>query len=199
MTPTVADPLTEEGALTDSALPRRRRRRLVTGPTMAVLGLVTCALGFYGGVRVEKRHASSSTGAAGRFAAVARTAGTIRPSFAAGAGGLGGGAPGTTGTVASVNGRTLVLTETGGDTVKVKLTSSTSITKTEKVGHRSVHPGDTISVTGSSGKGTVTAASVTDSGDTSTSTSSAGSSGATGSSSSGSSSSGGGVSSLFGS
>ena len=202
MTPALADPMTEEGAETDETVPRRRRRRLITGPTMGVLALVTCAVGFYGGIRVEKSHASASTGA-GSFAAVAGagrtgaaaagggTSGTKASgkTAAAGAGGRGGfaaaggfpggsgGAGGTLGTVASVNGRTLVLTETGGNTVKVKLTSSTTITKTETVGHKAVHPGDTISVTGSTGKGTVTAASVTDSGDTSTTSSSSSTSG----------------------
>jgi hypothetical protein len=185
---------------TDQALPRRPRRRLVTGPTMIVLALVTCAIGLYAGIRIEKSHATASASAGGGFARLAagRTSarsGATAPSFAgrtgsftpgAGAGG------GTTGTVSSVNGRTLVLSETGGNTVKVKLTSSTTITKTQSVGHNAVHPGDTISVTGSTSQGALTAASVTDSGDSSTSTTgSSGSAASTGSS-------GGGVSSLFG-
>ena len=89
------------------------------------------------------------------------------------------------GTVASVDGKTLTLTEASGDTVKVKLTSATKITKTEPAKRSQIHPGDTITVSGVAGKqGTVSAATVTDSGARTTgSSSSAGSSSGAGSSS----------------
>ena len=45
------------------------------------------------------------------------------------------------------------LTETSGNTVKVKLSSATTLTKTVSVSKRSLYPGDTVSVTGSAGTG----------------------------------------------
>ena len=57
------------------------------------------------------------------------------------------------------------MTEASGDTVKVKLTSATKITKNESAGRRQIHPGGTITISGVTGKqGTVSAATVTDSG-----------------------------------
>jgi hypothetical protein len=108
---------------------------------------------------------------------------------AAGAGGFAarfdGGGNASFGTVASVDGKTLTLTEASGDTVKVKLTSATKITKTEAAKRSQIHPGDTITVSGVAGKqGTVSAATVTDSGARTTgSSSSSGSSSGAGSSS----------------
>ena len=108
---------------------------------------------------------------------------------AAGVGGFAarfdGGGNASFGTVASVDGKTLTLTEASGDTVKVKLTSATKITKTEAAKRSQIHPGDTITVSGVAGKqGTVSAATVTDSGARTTgSSSSAGSSSGAGSSS----------------
>jgi Domain of unknown function (DUF5666) len=222
----------------DGRMPRRPRRRLLTPVSALVLAAMTCAIGFYVGVRVEKGHIASSpttVGAGAAFAARGASAagGTTGGSAAGGsaaggsaasgsaaggsaaggsaAGGSAAGAPGSTGaagfaarfgagnatfgTVASVNGTTLTLTEASGDTVKVKLSSATKISKTETAKRSQIHPGDTITVSGVTGKsGTVSAATVTDSGARTT----ASSTGAGGSSSAGGSSGGGSsVSSLF--
>ena len=76
-----------------------------------------------------------------------------------------GGSNASFGTVASVNGRTVYLTETSGNTVKVKLSASTKISKSQSAGRSSVRPGDTVVVTGvPNSSGTVVAASLTDSG-----------------------------------
>jgi hypothetical protein len=104
------------------------------------------AVGFIGGVEVQKRSGSSSGGAA-----AARFAGRL--------GGTSSGA--TTGQVANKRGRTLYVTESG-TTVKVRTTAATKVTRTavSKVG--AVHPGDTVVVQGAkSASGTVKATSVT--------------------------------------
>jgi len=131
---------------------------------------------------------AAATGAAGSTGGSA--AGSTGGTAASGADGFAarfGGGNATFGTVASLNGKTLTLTEASGDTVKVKLTSATKISKTESAKRSQIHPGDTITVSGVTSKqGTVSAATVTDSGAR-----------ATGSSSSTSSSGGSSVSSLF--
>jgi hypothetical protein len=163
-------------------LPRRRRRQFLTRRSAALGALVTCAIGFYAGIRVEKGQLSGSpasatagggaagarggTGAGSRaglaslFAGAGRTGG---PGAGAGAGAGAGNA--SFGTVASVHGETVYVTEASGNTVKVKLSSATKVSKTQSVSRGAIHPGDTVVVQGVSGSGgTVTAASVTDSG-----------------------------------
>jgi hypothetical protein len=220
-------------------LPRRPRRQFFNRKSAALVALITCAAGFYAGVRVEKGQVSGSSstvrlpgataaagaartgaagaagaarsgtaaagsGAAGASGSSARTAGAGARSggfggFAGGAGGGFAGGNAAVGTVASVNGRTLVLTETSGNTVNVRLSSSTKISKNQSVSRHAIRPGDTIIVQGAANaKGTTVAASVTDSGAGSTgSSSSASGASSSGSSSSSSGGSGGGVGSLF--
>jgi hypothetical protein len=172
-------------AVDDAPLPRRPRRRLLTGPSAVLLAVVTCAAGFYAGIRVEKGQVSSSPATPSFAGAAAGRAGATGSSgfagLAGGRGGAGGssgfpvpgGATGglTAGTVSSVNGRTVVLKEASGDTVKVRLSSATTVDKTEKKRRTAIRPGDTITVTGTTAKsGTVSAASVSDSGNTSSTT-----------------------------
>jgi hypothetical protein len=185
----------------EAPLQRRPRRRRLTGPTAAVLAAVTCAAGFYGGVRVEKGQVTTSgttpglaaAASFGRSATAGRGAGATTAGARGGFAGFSGsprgaGAGGATpafGTVASVDGKTLVLTESSGDTVKVRITSATKIDKTESTGRGAIHPGDTITVSGTTAKsGTVSAATVTDGGASASgsgSTTSSGSSTTTGS------------------
>jgi uncharacterized protein DUF5666 len=212
---------TEEPA---QPLPRRPRRQFFNRKSAALVALITCAAGFYAGVRVEKGQVSGSStalrlpGATAAATAAARTggsrtgaagatgatrsgaAGAARtggfPGFAGGAGGGFASGNASVGTVASVSGSTIVLTETSGNTVKVRLSPSTKITKNQSVSRHAVRPGDTIIVEGApNAKGTTVAASVTDSGAGSTGSSSSSSGGSSSGSSSGTS--GGGVGSLF--
>jgi hypothetical protein len=205
-------------------LPRRPRRQFFNRKSAALVALITCAAGFYAGVRVEKGQVSGSStalrlpGATAAAAGAARTGaartGASRTAAAGAAGatrsgaagasraggfpGFAGGAAGnaSVGTVASVNGRTIVLTETSGNTVKIQLSSSTKITKNQSVSRHAVRPGDTLIVQGApNSKGTTVAASVTDSGASSTGSGSSSSGGSSSGSSSGTS--GGGVGSLF--
>ena len=198
-------------------LPGRPRRRFWGPGTAVVLALLLGVVGFYVGVRVEKGQLSSSTstlgaglgGAAARTSAGART-GAGSASSAAGrtsgfgrafAGGGAGGTNASVGTVSSVNGNAIYLTDFSGNTIKIRLTSGTKVTKNVSVSKKSVRPGDTIIVQGLKGShGTITAASVTDSGARSSAFGGAAAGGGgSGSGSGGSSSASSAVNSLFGS
>lgn len=145
--------------------PRPRRRLLGTGGNpiaLALLAVLLIACGFIGGVLVEKGETSSSSSAgsasslASRFAALrGGSSSTGARSSAAGrfAGAAGGGARPTTGTVAYLAGSTLYVTNSEGNTVKVKTSAATSVTKTVKASVRSIHPGETVTITGASGSG----------------------------------------------
>jgi hypothetical protein len=133
-------------------IPVRPQARTVTPVRVALLGVLLLAAGFIGGVEVQKRQGATSSagGFAARFAAPGRSAGPSPSSDA------------TVGRVATVHGRTLYVTGTGGTTVKVRTTSSTKVTRTAVSRVRAVHPGDTVVVTGAkASSGTVKAARVT--------------------------------------
>jgi hypothetical protein len=191
-------------------LPQRPRRRFLTPWSALLFAIVVGAVGFYVGIRVEKGQLASSSGtsglasalasrfgvAAGASSTVARTGGAAGVSGLAGRGGLAGfagfgGAGGSTiGTVSSVNGSTLYVTETSGDTVKVRLSSATKITKDESVSRSKVYPGDSVVIGGvAASKGTISATTLTDSGVRFTGSTASGSSSSSGNSA---------VSSLFG-
>jgi hypothetical protein len=139
-------------------LPRRPRRRLVT-PLSAVLAFaLVAALGFIGGVQVQKSQ-GSATAARGGFAGA--RAGFTGGGFGAGAQPAGDNGA-TQGTVKNVNGSSLYVTVQGGDTVRVKTTSATKVTRTASSEAKEIHPGDTVVIEGgASSSGTVKATSVT--------------------------------------
>jgi hypothetical protein len=188
-------------------LPARPRRRLLTPIPLALLGALLIAGGFIAGVQVEKGETSSGStaGAAAGFAALrggtsSNTASSGKTPAAAAAGGF----PGTgasrptSGTVAYLAGNTLYVTNSEGNTVKVKTSSSTSVSKTVKTKVKGIHPGETVTVTGAAGtNGTVSAESISVGSSGAGLAALLGGSGATSSSSAGSSS--GGSSALFGS
>ncbi len=195
-------------------LPGRRRRQFFNRRSAALIAVITCAAGFYAGIRVEKGQLSSSTGTASGFTppsltgsnARSSTGGTTtgtsgsRSNSASGfpAGGFPGAALGggnvSLGTISNVDGKTIYISDSTGNTVKVKLTSATKITKSLNVSKKSLHPGDSVVIRGLKNKaGTLSAASISDSGATNTGTTSSGASNSTGSSASSA------VSSLFGS
>ncbi len=158
-------------------LPRRPRRRLlkVDGNPLqlALTGALLIACGFIGGVLVEKGQSSPSSpssssgeasGLASRFAALRATASggssATVGGTSAGVGGDrgaglfatgGGGAGATVGQVAYVSGSTLYVTNAEGNTVKVKSSDASTVTKTVKSDVKGIHPGETVIVTGSSG------------------------------------------------
>ena len=172
----------------DALPPRPRRRLLGSGGNpvqVALLGVLLLACGFIGGVLVEKGQTSSSSSGAGgaggalasRFAALrggasaagggsaTGGAGAAATGGAAGGGGFAGrfGAAGgaTIGEVSYISGSTLYVTNTEGDTVKVKTSAASSITKTVKTDVHGIHPGETVIVRGAKGSnGAVSAESV---------------------------------------
>jgi DNA-binding beta-propeller fold protein YncE len=158
--------------------PRPRRRLLGTGANpvfLVLLGVLAIACGFIGGVLVEKGQTASGSasgataGLAARFAALrGGTSSTSTRSGAAGAGAAGGffgagagaGRP-TSGTVAYLAGSTLYVTNAEGNTVKVKTSAGTSVTKNVKASVSGIHPGETVTVTGAAATdGTVNAESI---------------------------------------
>jgi hypothetical protein len=157
-------------------LPPRPRRKLLTPVTVLLLLALFAAAGFVGGVLVQKGQASSTStvggGFASRFGAAGATGATGTSAAASGfrslfGGGAGGGGA-TIGTVSSIDGRTLYVTETSGNTIAVVTTAESKITKDESVGSNAIHPGDSVVVEGvAGGKGTITASSVSDSGSSS--------------------------------
>ncbi|MGD0455253.1 MAG: hypothetical protein ABSB69_16830 [Solirubrobacteraceae bacterium] len=153
-------------------LPARPRRRLLTPIPLALLGVLLIAGGFIAGVQVQKGQTSTaSTGGASaslasRFAALGGgTSGTGKTPTGAAAGGFPGAGTGagrpTSGTVAYLDGNTLYVTNSEGNTVKVKTSPSTSVTKTVKTKLKGIYPGETVTVTGAIGSnGTVSAESI---------------------------------------
>jgi hypothetical protein len=155
--------------------PRPRRRLLGTGANpifLALLGVLAIACGFIGGVLVEKGQTSSgaaaggATGLAARFAALrGGTSGTTGRAGAGGAAAFFGAGAGanrpTSGTVAYLAGDTLYVTNTEGNTVKVKTSAGTNVTKNVKASVSGIHPGEAVTVTGATAAdGTVSAESI---------------------------------------
>ena len=133
-------------------LPPRPRRKWLTPLSGALLAVLIAAVGFIGGVLVEKGQTGGGGGGSNPFAAAASR-------FAKGGGGTflgpGGssseGAP-TVGKVSSVEGRTLYVTTANG-TVRVKVPSGESVSKTITTSVHAIHPGENVVVQGSKGKG----------------------------------------------
>jgi hypothetical protein len=153
-------------------LPARPRRRLLTPIPLALLGVLLIAGGFIAGVQVQKSQTSTGStggvpaGLASRFAALGGgTSSTGKTPTGTAAGGFPGAGTGagrpTSGTVAYLDGNTLYVTNSEGNTVKVKTSPSTSVTKTVKAKLKGIYPGETVTVIGATGSnGTVSAESI---------------------------------------
>ncbi|WP_052433180.1 hypothetical protein [Streptacidiphilus carbonis] len=122
-------------------------RRKLPWLTLALAGGIIAALGFAGGALVEKNNKPAASSAATAFAGFTRGAagGTGRTGGTAGTGATGGA---TTGTVKLVDGDTVYITDSSGNTVKVTTGSSTKVTlsSTGKVGD--LKAGQTVTVRG---------------------------------------------------
>ncbi len=151
----VYEPIEQEQWLSDSQeLPARPRRRLPGPVPLALLGVLLIACGFIGGVLVEKGRSSEGSGSTGGSLS-SRLAG-LRSAALTGGGdsgggfaarfGSGGGA--TVGQVAYVHGDTLYVTDAQGNTVKVRTSEASTVTKTVKADVKQIHPGETVTVTG---------------------------------------------------
>jgi hypothetical protein len=140
-------------------LPPRPRRRLMTPLTGSLLGVLLVALGFIGGVLVQKGQEGSSGaspaggGFASRLAGLKATGARSGGTTGAAAGAFGGfssaRANATTGTVTFIQGKTLYVETSEGDTVKVQTSAASAVTKTVKGTVHSIKPGETVVVTGS--------------------------------------------------
>jgi hypothetical protein len=158
----------------EEPLPKRPRRRLVTPIAATLAGALVGALGFIGGVEVQKGQDDGNTGNGGAAAAAASAggAGSTRSGFGSRAGGAGGGpqfggGPGgaqsnaTVGSVANKKGSTLYVKDADGNLVRVKTTSHSKINRTASTSAGAIHPGDTVIVQGTTSKnGTVTASQI---------------------------------------
>jgi hypothetical protein len=164
--PKVEQPAEDDGDWLEEPdeLPPRPRRRLLAPVPIALLIVLLTACGFIGGVLVEKGEGSSGPSAsrtdasalAPRFAAV--RGGSVG-SGSSGATGAGAGA--TAGQVAYIQGSTLYVTTAEGNTVKVTTSKAATVTKTIKATVGSIRPGETVLVTGATGKsGAVSAESI---------------------------------------
>jgi hypothetical protein len=153
-------------------LPRRPRRRLLSPIPLALIGVLLIAAGFIGGVLVEKGQGSSGSSAGSTSSSFASRLAGLRggPGVGAGgaaAGGASAGSPGAgggrpvAGQVAYLSGSALYVTSSEGNTVKVLTSAATSVSKTAKATVKEIHPGETVTVTGSAAaNGTLTAESI---------------------------------------
>jgi hypothetical protein len=152
--------------------PRRPRRRLLTPLPITIIAVLLLAVGFIVGVQVEKGQTNESSGTAGIAAGIAAlrggssnaATGKSAGTSAVGAGFPGAGAAGglTSGTVADVSGSTLYVTTSEGNTLRVSTSAGTSVSKSSKVEVGSIRPGESVTITGSTGSdGVVNAKSIT--------------------------------------
>jgi hypothetical protein len=169
------EPATRDALASAAELPPRPRRRL-TPLTGALLAVLLVAVGFIGGVLVQKGQggsaaAASGGGGAARFAAALAAARGGGAGGSGGAGGarggglfLGGGGSGaggvTFGTVTTVQGDTLYVTDAQGNTLKVTAAKGASVTRSVGSPVHAIQPGSTVIVQGAAQRGAIVATSI---------------------------------------
>jgi hypothetical protein len=141
----------------EQELPERPRRKLVTPVRAALAAGLIAAAGFIGGVEVQKAQGgSSSSGARAGF-----PGGGASGAPPAGFGGQQQ-SNATVGSVKSKDGKTLYVTDSNGNTIKVETTSNSKITRSATASSGAIHPGDSVVIQGSkSSSGVVTATQIT--------------------------------------
>ena len=146
----------EDDKLLSAPLPGRARTRVVTGAGVAFAAVTIGALGFLGGVHVQKAQGDPAAPGGGRFAGMFPGAGA--------GGGQGQGtaqANATTGEVASVDGSTFYVQDASGNTIRVRAGEQAKVSRNAVADAEEIHPGDTVVVTGrTASSGTVVATSV---------------------------------------
>jgi hypothetical protein len=161
-----ADARPDDELVTEILARRRRRTPLLT---LALVVLVAAGGAFVGGIEAQKHwgHASASTGAGGgardlpAFAARVGSSSRAGGRFPSFGGSFGGRGSITRGTVKLIKGSTLYVTDDSGNTVLVRTSPASTVTKTVTGTVQTVLPGDTVTVTGTPGKnGSVTARSI---------------------------------------
>ncbi|HEX3874150.1 MAG TPA: hypothetical protein VHW26_08390 [Solirubrobacteraceae bacterium] len=171
--PATDEQLATEDAWAGELSSARPRRRLLTPPTVILAIVLFAVVGFLVGVRVEKGQLSSSgtgrasgtataaagfgrrAGAGGGAATGATAAGAAGFAGAGGFGGAGAASSAagsvTSGTVSSTSGTTLYVQDANGNTVPVDTTKSTQVTRTVDATASQIHPGETVTVQGTTG------------------------------------------------
>jgi hypothetical protein len=155
----------DEWAVAGDALPPRPRRAGLTRTAVALSAVLIAALGFLGGVEVQK-HQGSAAATTSAAAGSAAPAGFQRGAGGGPAGGgfgpPGGGANVTVGTVTNKKGKALYVKDSNGTLIKVTTSSSSTVNRTAKASAGAIHPGDRVVIEGSKSKsGTITASRVT--------------------------------------
>jgi hypothetical protein len=153
----------------------RRRRKQLPRVTVALALVVALSAGVLGGIEIEKHWGGSGSGSgsgstsatsarsgfASRFALGSGARSGRGLGGAGGFGGFGAAGTGTTGTVTLIKGSTLYVTEASGNTVIVRTSPSSRVTKTVSGSVETIHPGDAVAVTGpQSANGSYTASSI---------------------------------------
>lgn len=149
-----------------ATLLQRREHAKPTRLTWVLLTLLVLTIGFIGGAVAGQRLGATTSPSGGSFAMPAGMP-TSFPSGAGFPGGLGDGTAadtggsGTSGTVKLVDGENLYLTDSSGNTVKVIVPSTATVTSQRAAELADLKPGATVLVSGETADdGTVTASSV---------------------------------------
>jgi hypothetical protein len=154
--PDPPSPLGEEDWPSQVAKPGVRLRL----PTAILCALFLAAAGLWGGSVLQKKEGgSTATGglSAGARSALSRLAGSNASTGSP----FGSGANATTGTVTDIIGNTLYVTNASGNLVRVKLSSSATVTRNATSSLSGLKPGDTVTIQGTTPvDGSMTASSV---------------------------------------
>jgi hypothetical protein len=152
------EPVVEPETPAGLELPPRPRRRLIAPAPLSLLAVVLIAGGFIGGAHVEKGQATSGAAAgASRLSAP----GGFLPAGAKSSGAAASSTRPTSGKVMGRSGKTLYVTGSEGDKIRVATSAATSVTKTMKAKVKAIHPGETVTITGTTNsKGAVSAGSI---------------------------------------
>jgi hypothetical protein len=162
----IQQPRSPDG-LAGELLARRRKRMPML--TLALIVLAAAAAAFIGGIEAQKHWGKSSTSSSGipsslaaAFSSGGFPGGASNRSGAGGFPGGFGGANATTGTVTLIKGTTIYVTNAAGNTVLVKTSARSRVSKSVAGSVKTIHPGDSVTVTGSQNKdGSISARQVT--------------------------------------
>jgi hypothetical protein len=127
-------------------LPRRPVRKPLGPLALVITTLLVASGAFYGGVIVEKGHVESTSSTAAAAAGLAaRQRGA---SGTAVTGATGGGAGALQGTITLIDGANVYVTDSSGNIDKVVTSPQTQITATVAGTVQTLHPGDSVTVSG---------------------------------------------------
>jgi hypothetical protein len=131
----------------EGELPARPRNRLLAPLSLVLIAVLIAAVGFLGGVLIQK--GSEGSGSAGG-----------PPSgLPAGFPGSGSGAA-VSGTVSSVDGSTIYVKDSEGSIVAARVEDGSKVSRDSNVGVKKIHPGDSVVVQGAKRGSTVKASSI---------------------------------------